>query len=619
MKHDHFDSQALSRTQRTAFVWMILIVAGFLRVWGVIHDLPYTYFGDEEHFINRSLAFGSGDLNPHWFHKPAFYMYWLFAEYGLYFVVGSFLGWFTSVSDFAQHFFVTMEPFIIIGRLTTVGFSVATVYLTYRIGKQYINGRVGLLAAWFLALCMGHFTSSIVVKADVPATFFAMLSLFFIFSIYRKHRWEDYLLAGLFAGIGTATKYYPLTMLLPIFVAHALIHWEKPAPFYNLFFSQKLVGAVLAWFAGFFVGSPYNFLDPTWLKHIGGFVQKVHTIGEIDRDAGFVANSSPDLLEKLWSIVISLKNLGGVVLDHSGMGLLLGIFALVGIALFPFRGNRKGLICFAYVVGFAVVASIVNPSYARSRHLSMLFPMLCIGSAVVVEFGCSRVLTNIKSQSWKSAYILLVSVLLVSQGAALIVGYDVRISQKDTRLLAKEWIETHIPPQTKILLDEQGPKLQWSRTELEELYQVAKKDAKVGPFTTHLETYFQYRIQAVKEPAYEIKEIYHPWWLPQEKDDGVRRLDNEKDRDMGNPLKPRGVMPLAFYQQYGYEYIVTHSEAYGAYIDTPKKNLFPSFNQFYNSLFEKGELVKEFSPDPWFRSGPNVKIYRIRTSSKKNI
>lgn len=618
MENDQLDSPKLTRFSRHRLVLMILIFGGILRVWGAMHDLPYTYFGDEEHLIGRSLAFGSGDLNPHWFHKPAFYMYWLFGEYGLYFLIGKIFGWFPSVSDFARHFFVTIEPFVLIGRLTTVGFSLATIYVTYRIGSLYSNNRVGILAAWFLALCMGHFTSSIVVKADVPATLFAMVSLFFVFSIYRKQRWQDYLLAGLFAGIGTATKYYPLTMLFPIYVAHILAFWDKDVPFFRKLVNLKLVGAGLAWAAGFFACSPYNFLDPLWTDQIVAFIQKVPSIGMVDRDAGFVATTSSSFSEKLLSIAISLKNFGGVIIDHSGMGLLLGSLAILGIILFPFEGNKKGLICFAYIFSFALVASIINPSYARSRHLSMVFPVLCIASAMVVDLGWSRILANIRNPNWKKISVIVVSVLLVFQNVVLILQYDIRISQKDTRLMAKEWIESNIPPQTKILLDERGPKLQWSRNKLEELYQLAKKEAKVGAFTTHLETYYLYRIKAVQDPSFEITEIHHPWWLPQEEGEGIRKLETEKDRDMGNPLKARGVMPLEQYRQQGFEYIVTHSEAYSVYFNKKKQDKFPTFYRFYKNLFETGELVKEISPNAWWRAGPVVKIFRISPSLETN-
>ena len=65
---------------RWALAGILLLAAG-IRLWGLFHDLPFSYFGDELHFMKRSMALGTGDLNPHWFHKPALFMYvwWLVA------------------------------------------------------------------------------------------------------------------------------------------------------------------------------------------------------------------------------------------------------------------------------------------------------------------------------------------------------------------------------------------------------------------------------------------------------------------------------------------------------------------------------------------------------------
>ena len=70
----------------------VLAFGAAVRLWGVQHDLPHSYYPDEVHFVQRAVAFGSGDLNPHWFHKPALYMYLLFLEYGVYYCAGLLLG-----------------------------------------------------------------------------------------------------------------------------------------------------------------------------------------------------------------------------------------------------------------------------------------------------------------------------------------------------------------------------------------------------------------------------------------------------------------------------------------------------------------------------------------------
>jgi len=595
-------------------LWLLALIltAFFVRVFGIVHDLPFTYYGDEEHFVNRAIAFGSGDFNPHWFHKPAWYMYLLFFEYGMYFLIGNLLGWFSSVEEFALHFFSDMEPFLLIGRMTTVLFSLATIYLTYRIGEIHENRRVGLVAGLFLALCVGNFLSSIVVKADVPATFFAMLSLFFIFRIYEQGKRRDYLVAGLFAGLGMATKYYPLIMAIPMFVAHFLYKRKSGAPLTGSILDFKLGAGFLSLGIGFFTGSPYNLLDPTWMKNKIPFILNLHKVGTVDRGGGFVSSSSIGLWEKIESLGVSIKNMGLVILDETGMGFPVGVLALGGFLYFMINRTPKRLVFFSCVASFILVASVYSPSYASSRHLSMIYPVLCLTAAVAVERGVAFLCMKKEWAKQKNFVLALICGLLILPGSYLIVRYDYRVAHKDTRLLAKEWIERNIPAGTKVLLDERGPKVQWSRENLQELYRVAKKEAGVGPFTTHLEIYYQYRLGAVQGITYDITEISHPWWLPEERSSGVTRLELEKDRDTGNPLKARGVMPLDYYQQNGFEYVITHSSAYAGYWNETKRVRFPSISRFYRELFENATLVKEFKPHVWHRPGPEVQIFRIR-------
>ena len=92
-------------------------LAAGIRLWGLFHDLPFSYFGDELHFMKRSAALGTGDLNPHWFHKPALLMYVLAFVDGLYYLVGRLTGQFDSTAAFGAAFqvwtYIQMPAFAI--------------------------------------------------------------------------------------------------------------------------------------------------------------------------------------------------------------------------------------------------------------------------------------------------------------------------------------------------------------------------------------------------------------------------------------------------------------------------------------------------------------------------
>jgi 4-amino-4-deoxy-L-arabinose transferase-like glycosyltransferase len=588
---------------RNADVCLIAIfgLALAVRVWGIPHDLPYNYYPDEKHWVNRTLAFGSGDLNPHWFHKPAFYMYLLFFEYGIFYLVGRSLGWFLTVDDFARHYFTDPSSFFILGRITTTIFGVATVYLTYVIARGYGGRRVGLIAALFLALMLGHVQGSQVVLSDVPTAFWTALSFLYVVKVADTGRTRDYLLAGLFAGLGTATKYYSVILLPSLCLAHFFFYRKEEKISGKMATDANIVAAVICWVAGFFVASPYNFLDPFWFKNsiIPIFTGGTGNAPEVE----MYIRRSPDQLP------LAVAHIWEVIADPSGMGPIIGALALIGMGYLVVRYSGKNMILLSTVWSFIIIAALVSPFYTQPRHLNPIDPFLSISAAIVTN----RVLDQrwLKAKAWARG---LICFLLVLPSIYYVVRHNYRISQKETRTLASEWIEKNIPAGTKILLDENGPPLRPSMENLTRLYQEATRETRPGPFTTHLERYVYYQLQAVGGVSYDITDINHAWWQKAESAPGIVEEMTDVDRDMGNPLWKRGVMPFEFYRTNHYQYVITISDDYTRYESESRKAAFPSFHAFYRELFAKGTMVKEFHPDPWKRRGPVVKIFALSVS-----
>ena len=168
----------------------IILLGLFLRLWGIWHGYPYSYYGDEAHFVKRALSFGSGDFNPHWFHKPAFYMYLLFFEYGLFYVFGKIIGFWHSVNDFAVSYIKNPGPFYLIGRITTTAFSTATIVFTYLTAAKLFDRKTGLLSALLLSLTFGHVMVAKDVKADTPCMFFTIVSAYFLVCHQSNKNWN---------------------------------------------------------------------------------------------------------------------------------------------------------------------------------------------------------------------------------------------------------------------------------------------------------------------------------------------------------------------------------------------------------------------------------------------
>ena len=174
--------KAIRFSRETVFLFGILALAFFLRGWGVRFGLPYLYHADEPIVVNHALAFGMGDLNPHFFKIPPLVSYLLFICYGIYCVAGWGLGLFHSVRDFEQLFYFDPSSFYLIARLVFgVSLGTASVYVLYRLVKQFWNTQTALWASFFFAANFLHALDSHYVYDDIPLLFVLLLGFYFIF------------------------------------------------------------------------------------------------------------------------------------------------------------------------------------------------------------------------------------------------------------------------------------------------------------------------------------------------------------------------------------------------------------------------------------------------------
>src|SRR3989338_379142 len=87
-------------------IWGILILGFLVRVVGINFGLPDLYHADEPIIVNHAAAYGTGDLNPHFFKIPPLVSYLVAVAYGVYFLIARALGWIADVHDF-QILFLT--------------------------------------------------------------------------------------------------------------------------------------------------------------------------------------------------------------------------------------------------------------------------------------------------------------------------------------------------------------------------------------------------------------------------------------------------------------------------------------------------------------------------------
>jgi hypothetical protein len=168
---------------------------------------------------------------------------------------------------------------------------------------------------------------------------------------------------------------------------------------------------------------------------------------------------------------------------------------------------------------------------------------------------------------------------------------------KDTRTIAKEWIEKNLPPQSKIIMDllPYSPPLNMAKNQLEKFYNQAvlinhyKKDY----FRMKLEVYdpnsIGYEIVLMKRSAQEVGSLPTQVEQVQKMQDLIEIRGDESDL---KSLKKEGI-----------EYVVTNSWA--ANVQTS------NLKNFYKILSERFRPEQTFAPKNSYHPGPVIKIYKI--------
>lgn len=184
---------------RLVGIAIVAAVAVGLRVWG-LNQLGYNT--DEAVYAGQGAAIARAPVLKDIF--PIFRAHPLLFHFLLALVFSAF-----GVSDIA-------------GRLVAVVIGIATVYLTYRVGKLLYGVKAGLLAGLFFALMPYHVVVSRQVLLDGPLVFFTTLSLFFLAYYAQTQRPIWIYLTGVAMGLTFLAKETGIILLGAIYAFLAL-------------------------------------------------------------------------------------------------------------------------------------------------------------------------------------------------------------------------------------------------------------------------------------------------------------------------------------------------------------------------------------------------------------
>ena len=561
-----------------ALLLAILALALALRLRGVAYGLPYSFVNaDESTVIPKAFQAARGHLNPQFFYYPSLYFYLTGALY----LLAAPVWWLLGNGNFLAQtsFVVDAGPYFLLGRLLSVATGTASVYLVYRLGRDAFGRPPGLLAALFLTVAPLHVAYSHMAVTDVTAVAFSLLALVLLQRAADAGRGAGALLAAVAdaagdearaaggeappagpsqarrwlilgavaAGLAASTKYNLGMLVLPATVAAAYTCRDEVA-------ARVAAGgrALLVWLrllvlrlylpmaAAFIVTSPFVLLDaPHFLRDFRRQSQIMGRgwLGFEHVGNGFWFNVTP--------------NLTGAV------GVVLVVLGVAGLAWAFWRRTPLDLMVAPYVVVY--FAYIGTWKELADRYLLVIVPLVIL---LAVRL-CAEV-TGLARSRARRVVVPVVAVLLAVAFVpplAASLAFDRGLSGGDTREVAKQWIQQHVPPGSLIAVENYGPPL-------------VRED-----------TLDHFRAAGLDPVAFRLVRLKLPV-----------------------PGTPEGSHDLGRLRQQGVEYVVTSSRVRDRVMAAAGD--YPGLVAFYRRLDEQAELVKVFRPGPEER-GPELKLYRL--------
>jgi len=428
-----------SSAEKLMLALVVLLALG-VRVWGIGFGLPYENHPDEHQYVQEGLyLLFNRDANPHKFNNPTLLKYLLCGEYAALYGFLRITGKIASLSAYEQFWYGHSDLFYLMARTTTALCGALTIPLVWKAGRKLSGPIAGLLSAVLLSFAFLHVRDSHFAVNDVPVTFLMSATLVASINIRQRGAWQDYLAAGALGGIATSTKYTGCMTLLTIGAAHILRYGEckgTEAPKMQL--NSRLAASFGLFGTAFLAGTPYSILD--WDRFCEDLTG-LHSSGAqgykgilLDPSGGYVFYGKTLLL---------------------GLGYGLAILCILSSVYLIWRSPKSALLLLIMPVAIYVFFGAQQMFFARFLITALPPLLVCCGVVLAditqrMQFARPRV---------GHVAIAVLCVIALGQSVRDIVYFDMAMTRKDTRTLAREWIEENAEPGTRLARESNGPKL----------------------------------------------------------------------------------------------------------------------------------------------------------------
>jgi hypothetical protein len=424
----------------------IVLVAAALRFDALGVGLPNQRTRpDEQPVVIEMARAARGDLALQMLVYPNAYVYaaWLWVEAGL--VIGPAFG-LDVPGGYQKTLIRAPEQIYWIGRAMSATAGTFAVLLVVLMARREWGAEAALAAGLLVATCFLHARDSHALKPDALLSLTVLVALAGAVRLAERPALGSILAAGAGLGLAMATKYTGILMLVPLYVAGAMgggrQGWRRLLPWPAI--AAGVVAAVV-----FALTSPHLvFRGPLldWSRTLLGVV--LPDLFPLPEDS-LMRAVDPGLLEPVppgvdLASYANRRWYHGFVF-HTTFSLWYGIGALATL-LSPFAiawgfARRKPLPVLAAVACTAQFAVMALTPAVTARYLTQMLPML-----LLLEAGLLAWLARRLGSPWQRPALAILVILVAAQPLLSILGHNRIASEKDTRVLATEWLASNVEP-----------------------------------------------------------------------------------------------------------------------------------------------------------------------------
>ena len=349
----------------------------------------------------------------------------------MYYVIGWIFNLFQSPDDFAVKIIRDPYPLFMLGRITSALLGTGSVWLTYLVGKQLYSRSVGLIAALLLCFNAVNIELSHYARVDACLCFVVLAAFYWIAKIASDDRQSLllYVFAGILSGIAFQNKMQAVILLFPFAFAHfSRFPWRK---FRNAFFAKAVFVFSLSYLLGLVIGNPAVIFAPI------SFVK------------GLVSWGSGAYTTPVNETVSTIGYIAYLQYFYKELGIPQVLLALISLTLAFFCRQKRDLLLLSFILPFYGLMG-GSKYLVSSSYMIPLMPFLYLLMARTLNDGLSR-FPGFSGREQLVKTVLLM--ILLFYPVVKVWKIDLSFTGKNTRVLAKEWIEENIPFGRKILMD----------------------------------------------------------------------------------------------------------------------------------------------------------------------